>query len=419
MPIGLVADPARAAPARRERTGPSEQARPAGPRPRQRRPARDRLGPRPRQRPGLDEPGDRRRARRRRSSSWSRSCSGSCAPRRRCCRCASSATATFAADERRVAADVLRDVRLDLPARAVLPDGAGLLAVRLRPADPAVDGDADLRRPDRRRALGPDRRAAADGARARRCRRSASAGWRRSARRRRRTREFVAPVRDLRHRHGALLRAGRERRALVGAGRRRRARRRAPTTRSASSAACSASRCSPRSSRTTAATAPAQAFVDGLEPGDLGRRGGRRALGAVAALAIPRRGADGRRRTSCALDSALSRASLAQSIRVRAHGPARSVDQAPPAARGLGRRHRLQRGGLASRSSTAATVAALEGRDFELIFVDDGSTDGSFASVERLHAARRARPRRAAEAELRPAPGDARRARRAPAARSS
>ena len=33
------------------------------------------------------------------------------------------------------------------------------------------------------------------------------------------------------------------------------------------------------------------------------------------------------------------------------------------------------------------TVAALDGRDFELIFVDDGSVDGSFATVERLHAA--------------------------------
>ena len=30
-------------------------------------------------------------------------------------------------------------------------------------------------------------------------------------------------------------------------------------------------------------------------------------------------------------------------------------------------------------------VAALDGRDFELIFVDDGSSDGSFGVVERLH----------------------------------
>ena len=36
------------------------------------------------------------------------------------------------ADERRVAVHVLRDVRLDLPARAVLPDGAGLLAASAR-----------------------------------------------------------------------------------------------------------------------------------------------------------------------------------------------------------------------------------------------------------------------------------------------
>ena len=68
------------------------------------------------------------------------------------------------ADERRVALHVLRDVRLDLPARAVLPDRAGLLAAAVGPADPAVDGDADLRRADRGCALRSHRRPAADGA---------------------------------------------------------------------------------------------------------------------------------------------------------------------------------------------------------------------------------------------------------------
>jgi undecaprenyl-phosphate 4-deoxy-4-formamido-L-arabinose transferase len=32
------------------------------------------------------------------------------------------------------------------------------------------------------------------------------------------------------------------------------------------------------------------------------------------------------------------------------------------------------------------TVAALDGRPFELVFIDDGSTDGTFAELERLHA---------------------------------
>jgi len=33
------------------------------------------------------------------------------------------------------------------------------------------------------------------------------------------------------------------------------------------------------------------------------------------------------------------------------------------------------------------TVAALDGKPFEVLFVDDGSTDGTFAALERLHAA--------------------------------
>ena len=85
------ADPARAL-APEETYGPARQARPARARARQRRPVRDRLGPDPRQRPGLDEPGDRRLARARRSCSWRRSSPGSCGRRRRCCRCASSAS---------------------------------------------------------------------------------------------------------------------------------------------------------------------------------------------------------------------------------------------------------------------------------------------------------------------------------------
>ena len=60
--------------------------------------------------------------------------------------------------EHRVAAHVLRDVRLDLPPVAVLPDRAGLLAARLGHAHPALDARADVRRADRGRPLGQDQR---------------------------------------------------------------------------------------------------------------------------------------------------------------------------------------------------------------------------------------------------------------------
>ena len=136
----------RAAPARdavprvvRARQG----ARPPGLALGERRPARDRLGPRQRQRGRLDEPADRRRARRRR------------APARRVRRLGAARGRADAADallprpglrgrERRVAVHVLRHVRRDLPADAVLPDRSGLLAARRGPARAAVDGDADV-----------------------------------------------------------------------------------------------------------------------------------------------------------------------------------------------------------------------------------------------------------------------------------
>ena len=73
--------------------------------------------------------------------------------------------------------------------------------------------------------------------------------------------EHRDPVRPLRHRDGAVLRAGRQRRPLARSSPRRRARHRARTTPSASSAASSASQSSPRSSPTTAATRRAAAFV--------------------------------------------------------------------------------------------------------------------------------------------------------------
>ena len=57
--------------------------------------------------------------------------------------------------QRRIPADVLRDVRVDLPAQPVPAERAGLLAARGRRAHAAVDGHADDRRADRGRAHRP------------------------------------------------------------------------------------------------------------------------------------------------------------------------------------------------------------------------------------------------------------------------
>ncbi len=256
VPIGLLLIPL-ALTRLQETLRAGRQARPARARARERRAVRDRLGPHPRQRPGLDEPRDRRLARARR------------APRGGVRRLGAADGGADAADallpqavvrarERRLALHVLRDVRLDLPARAVLPDGAGLLAARRRPADPAVDARADVHRADRRRDVRPHpgedarRRPAstlqAVGARLARARLDADGGLLDADRSR-----SCSPASGCRS-SSPRWRTSSSRPCA----RRRRARPRAPTTRSASSAASSASPCWPPSSRASAATRAAR-----------------------------------------------------------------------------------------------------------------------------------------------------------------
>ena len=130
-------------------------ARPARARARERGSVRDRVGPRPRQQRRLGEPADRDGAARRARARGRVRRLGAAH------RCADAADALLPqrdvrAREHRFAVHVLRHVRLDLPAGAVLPDGAGLLAARLRPALPALDARADVHRATRRSALGQD-----------------------------------------------------------------------------------------------------------------------------------------------------------------------------------------------------------------------------------------------------------------------
>ena len=156
VPIGLVLIPL-AALRLRESRGPNDKLDLPGVGPRERRSLRDRLGPRSRQPDRLDEPRDRCVDRRRR---------GRARVVRRLGAPHAGADAAAAllpqphlrGRERRLPADVLRDVRLDLPAGAVLPGHPGLLAAPGRAAHPSVDGDADLRRADRGRALRSHRR---------------------------------------------------------------------------------------------------------------------------------------------------------------------------------------------------------------------------------------------------------------------
>ena len=169
------------------------------------------------------------------------------------------------ARERLVAVHVLRDVRLDLPALAVLPDRAGLLAAR-------APGCGSCRGRSRRCSSPRSPARCRTGSRGKAARRRSGSRCRRSA---------LAWIAARLHADVAYSELDRARSSSPGSGwrsssprwrtsssrpsgRRRRARRRAPTTRSASSAASSASPCSPRCSRRTAATRAAQAFSDGM-----------------------------------------------------------------------------------------------------------------------------------------------------------
>ena len=144
--------------------GPEPIARPARSRPGQRRSARYRLGSGPWQRARLDEP-RRRRPDHRRHRAAGRVRALGAAYARADGPAALLPQPGLLGRQRHLAADELRDVRLDLPAGAVLPDRAGLLAARGWAPNAAVDGHADPRGAHRRHAQRPHRRPSAPGRR--------------------------------------------------------------------------------------------------------------------------------------------------------------------------------------------------------------------------------------------------------------
>ena len=135
-----------------------------------------------------------------------------------------------------------------------LQTAQGYSPLEAGPAHPAVDGDADVRRADRRRALRSHRRRAAHGDRPRAAGDRPRPGSRRCPTPTVGYASLVGPFIVSGIGMGAVLRAGRQRRPVAPCAGRGGQGVRARTTRSARSAACSASPCWRRSSPATAAT---------------------------------------------------------------------------------------------------------------------------------------------------------------------
>ena len=188
--------------------------------------------------------------------------------------------------QRRLAADVLRDVRLDLPARSVPADRPGLQPAGGRAADPALDRRcrcSSPRSPARCRTASAGVRCWSPGWP---CRPSGSAGWPRwpapPSRTPRWCRPSWSPASGCRCSSRPSPTSCSARCAAT-----RRASPPARTTRSASSAGSSGSPCSARCSRAHGSYASGSAFVAGLTPA-VWVGAAAVAVAAGAALLLPR-----------------------------------------------------------------------------------------------------------------------------------